>query len=143
MTSLSFRVSTTTSGRWPTGGSSSTGWAQQTGQRSRSTTSSATLPTAGFTGPATFRHKLATWTPPSDGGSRPSITGSAIRLSQSVPARSSSRPANGRERKPSGAGDAVGDAILMQENDSGGETAPELAVLLRPAAANSSSAASA
>ncbi len=38
---------------------------------------------------------------------------------------------------------AVGDAMLMQENDSVGETAPELAVLLRPAAANSPSTASA
>jgi hypothetical protein len=45
MTSWSFKVSTTTSGRWPTGGSSSTGWAHQTGERSRSTTSSGTLPT--------------------------------------------------------------------------------------------------
>jgi hypothetical protein len=37
----------------------------------------------------------------------------------------------------------VGDAILMQENDSVGEAAPELAVLLRPSAAELASAASA
>ena len=102
ITSSYVRVSTTTSGRWPTGGSSSTSWAQQTGQRSRSTTSSAALPAAEFIGPTTCRRKLATWTLPFDGGFRPSITGSGIRLSQSVPVRGFSLPANGHERRPRG-----------------------------------------